>query len=119
MATSSQQLAGLVGPAILAISSSEALNMGIYAEQTAPVVYLNGTLLFIGGLALVRAHNFWNRDWRVLVTLTGWACLLIGIFRMFLPNVPQAGDDTPTYVMLASLFVVGAILTAAAYVRRR
>ncbi len=108
----SKQLAGLVGPAILAVSASEALNMDIFAAQTAPVVYLNGTLLFIAGLALIRAHNFWRGDWTLLLTLSGWSALLLGLYRMFVPAWPQASNDAGTYLMLAALFVGGAILTA-------
>lgn len=91
--------------------------MNIYAVQTAPVVYLNGTLLFVAGLALVRAHNLWRRDWTVLLTLTGWVALLLGLYRMFFPVAPQASAGAATYAMLAVLFIVGAILTAAAYWR--
>jgi hypothetical protein len=46
--------------------------MHIFAAQTAPIVYLNGTLLFVGGLAIVQSHNRWSWGWPLLVTLTGW-----------------------------------------------
>ena len=118
MPTQSKQLAGLVGPAILALSTTEALNMDIYATQTAPVVYLNGTILFVAGLALVRAHNRWLPDWTVLLTLSGWVALLLGLYRMVFPNASQAGNGAATYVMLALLFVAGAILTASAYLKK-
>ena len=39
----------------------------LYATQIPPVVYLPGTLMFIGGLAIVRAHHHWATDWTVLV----------------------------------------------------
>lgn len=93
--------------------------MGIYAAQTAPVVYLNGTVLFVAGLAVVRAHNRWRWDWTLLVTLCGWAGMLLGLYRMIWPSGQQAGDSLPTYALLALLFVVGAILSAAAYLPER
>lgn len=40
---SSRRIAGLIGPTLLAVSSTEAMNMGIFITQSAPVVYLNGT----------------------------------------------------------------------------
>jgi hypothetical protein len=46
----SRQIARIVGPTLIALGISEALN-------PAPVVYLNGTLLFVAGLAIVQAHN--------------------------------------------------------------
>ena len=118
MPTESKQLAGLVGPAILGLSATEALNMDIYASQAAPVVYLNGTILFVAGLALVRAHNRWRLDWTLLLTLSGWVALLLGLYRMVCPMAQQAGNAPATYVMLAVLFIGGAILTASAYLQR-
>ncbi len=34
--------------------------MHIFVAQTAPVVYLNGTLLLVGGVAIVQALNRWR-----------------------------------------------------------
>lgn len=92
--------------------------MGVYVEQTGPVVYLNGTLLFIGGLALVRAHNRWALDWSVLLTIVAWAALCLGLYRMIAPDAPQAGDHVATYLMLGALFVAGVVLCWAGYRRR-
>jgi len=30
--------------------------------------YLSGTLMFVAGLAIIRVHNVWTRNWTVLVT---------------------------------------------------
>lgn len=108
---SSRALAGLVGPSLLMLAVTEAMNMDIYAAQTAPVVYLNGTVLFVGGLALVRAHNRWVAGWPTLLTLLGWAALSLGLYRMAAPGAPQAGDGPATYVGLAILVGIGLILT--------
>jgi hypothetical protein len=111
----SKQLAGLIGPTLIAIGATEALNMDIYASQIAPVVYLNGTVLFVVGLALVRAHNRWTTDWRVLVTLTGWTALIVGLIRMIAPDAAQADRSILTYSILAVIVVLGVILTLASY----
>jgi hypothetical protein len=39
----------------------------LYDEQIPPVVYLSGVLMFIAGLAIVRSHNLWQRDWTLLI----------------------------------------------------
>lgn len=89
--------------------------MGIFIGQSAPVVYLNGTVLFVAGLAIVRSHAHWRRSWPVLITLTGWGAILLGLWRMAFPAANQAGDNPTTYVLLAVLFIVGAVLSFAAY----
>src|SRR5580765_6511409 len=68
----SRAIAGIAGPTMVAIGASEALTYRIWASNIAPLISLNGALLFVAGLAIVRAHNRWTRGWPVLVTLTGW-----------------------------------------------
>lgn len=93
----------------------------LYAEQTPPVVYLSGTLLFVAGLAIVRAHNRWVCDWTALLTLTGWAALGLGLVRMFAADAYRAGSaQTAPAVLMAVegvLFAVGAAITFASYRR--
>ena len=115
----SRELAGLVGPALVAISVTEAMNMGIFVAQTAPVVYLNGTLLFVAGLAILRAHNRWSWTWTVLITLTGAAALILGLLRMVFPGAPQADTGLATYLMLAVIFAAGAVLSYVGYAPKR
>lgn len=69
----SKQIAGLVGPIIVAMLVSEfpLVQPHLYDAQIPPVVYLSGVLMFAGGLAIVRAHNRWAPNWTVLVTLAG------------------------------------------------
>jgi hypothetical protein len=50
--------------------------------------------MFVGGLAIVRAHNHWARDWTVLVTLSGWFFLALGLFRMFAAGLYQRGSQS-------------------------
>jgi hypothetical protein len=109
--TSSKQIAGLIGPTIIALTASEALNLHIWENNIPPVTYLNGTLLFVAGLAIVRVHNRWTRGWPVLVTLAGWFVILGGLYRMFAPEAPQAPQSTPTYAFLTVLFAIGIFLT--------
>ena len=115
----SRTIAGIAGPTMLAIGASEALTYRIWAANIAPLISLNGVLLFVAGLAIVRAHNRWARTWPVLVTLTGWLGIVAGLFRMFAPEVQQRGENAPTTITTAILTgVVGLILTFQAYRRR-
>ena len=119
----SKRIAGIVGPTLVAMLVSEfpLVQPHLYDAQIPPVVYLSGALMFVGGLAIVRAHNHWTRDWTVLVTLTGWFALLLGAFRMFAAGLYQRGSASASstlFVILEGLLlVVGLIMTVKAYSR--
>jgi uncharacterized membrane protein len=118
MATS-RRLAGLIGPTLIALSLSEAINLQLMFDNPASVVlvYLNGTLLFVAGVAIVRDHNRWMRGWPVLVTLIGWLAIVGGLGRMFAPVFAQRETHVPgaVYALLAVLLVVGIFLSFKAY----
>jgi hypothetical protein len=122
MATS-KQLAGLVGPTIVAMIVSEfpLVQPHLYDTQIPPVVYLSGVLMFVAGLAIVRAHNRWSRDWTVLVTLAGWFSGTLGVFRMFAAGAYQQGARStppPVFMVLEGILLLcGIVLTFKAYTR--
>jgi len=64
-------IAAILGPTLVAVTVSELLNFRIWSSVAAPVVYLNGALLFVGGLVFVRSHNVWRLGWPLLITLSG------------------------------------------------
>lgn len=119
----SKQIAGLVGPTLVAMLVSEfpLVQPHLYDSQIPPVVYLSGVLLFVAGLAVVRAHNVWARNWAVLVTLTGWFFLVLGLFRMFAAGLyQQAAQHTSstTFMMLEGvLLIISLIITYQGYRR--
>ena len=121
----SKRIAGLVGPTIVAMLVSEfpLVQPHLYDAQIPPVVYLSGTLMFVGGLAILRAHNHWARDWTVLVTLSGWFFLALGLIRMFAASSYQrASVSTSPWVFMLSeglLLVVALIMTYKAYSRKK
>src|SRR5262245_64327568 len=104
MATS-KRIAGLVGPTIVAMLVSEfpLVQPHLYDAQIPPVVYLSGVLMFVGGLSIVRAHNHWSRDWTVLVTVSGWFSLLLGLFRMFATGQYQRNSASTSSAMFMAL----------------
>ena len=121
----SKRIAGLVGPTIVAMLVSEfpLVQPHLYDAQIPPVVYLSGTLMFVGGLAILRAHHHWARDWTVLVTLSGWFFLALGLIRMFAASSYQraSASTSPCVFMLSEglLLVVALIMTYKAYSRKK
>jgi len=112
-----------VGPTLAAMLISEfpLVQPHLYDAQIPPVVYLSGTLMFIAGLAIVRAHNHWARNWTVLVTLSGWFFLLLGLFRMFAAGFYQresASTSTTLFMVLEAILLILALtMTYKAYGR--
>lgn len=111
----SRQIAGLLGPALSAVLISEfpLVQPHLYDAQIPPVVYLSGTLFFVAGLAIVRAHNLWVRAWPVLVTATGWFFLVLGLVRMFAAGryrQAAAGAGSTTFMVLEGLLLVVALV---------
>jgi hypothetical protein len=115
----SKNIAGLLGPSLMALSASEAANVNVWASDTPAGIYLNGALLFVAGLAIVRAHNVWERDWTFMVTVMGWSALVIGLLRMFAPDFHlREAQHFSGLVELTLPFMAGAFLTYHAYRRR-
>lgn len=106
-----RHIAGLAGPTMMAITTSEALNLDIWSPADPTLVYLNGVLLFVADLAIIRTHNVWRRSRTVVVTVLGWAAMTAGLARMFSPRSPQLGEAGTTYAFIFLLFLVGAFLT--------
>lgn len=116
-------VARLLGPALIGITVTEWMNLDIFNAAIGPSfathVYLNGTLLFIAGLAIVRAHNLWTRRWPVLITIVGWFGILAGLGRMAAPLSAQQAGKSPAvvYGSLIALLVIGIVLTFKSYGR--
>ena len=75
--------------------------------------------MFVGGLAIVRAHNFWRREWTVLVTISGWFFIVLGLFRMFAPGTYQRGaaNTSANFLMVLEviLLAIALVVTFKAY----
>jgi len=52
-------------------------------------VFLLGWMLFFLGLVTVILHNVWVFDWRIIITLSGWAAIIQGIARVGFPKITQ------------------------------
>lgn len=117
--TNSKQIAKLVGPILLAITLPEAINLKMWATQTAPVVYLNGAMLFAAGWAITRFHNVWTWRWPVVITLAGWFLVFAGLFRLFFSELALQETQNSAMVFIASATsaLVGLFITFKAYSR--
>ena len=121
--TNSKRIGELLGPTLMVMVASEfpIIQPHLYDEQIPPVVYLSGVLMFIAGLAIVRSHNLWQRDWTLLITLCGWFLLAFGLFRMFAASFYRlaTGNTNSLFFMIVEciLFAIGFLITWKSYVR--
>ena len=111
----SRQLAQIIGPTLSVMTLSEMINLSIWETNIPGVTFLNGVLLFVGGISIIRVHNFWVRSWIILITLLGWVIIILGLLRMFFPAAQQAGENFSTYLLLTVLFVIGLFLVLKGY----
>ena len=108
-------IAGILGPLLMILISSEYLNFGIWKKVEPTLVYLNGLVLLAAGLVIVRFHNLWVVDWPLLITVLGWALLVAGAFRMYFPLAKQLSKNRLTDLFLGILFLAGCFLTFKGY----
>jgi hypothetical protein len=103
---------------LIVMTVTETPNLAIWNDRLPTVTYLDGMVLFLGGLVVVRLHNRWVRAWPVAVTAAGWMLIVAGAFRMALPSADQLPEGNPgTYAVIASLFTLGVFLTYHGYRR--
>ena len=118
----SRLIAALLGPVfvisgLLVLFNPQALPGIIRAFVADPtLVVLAGYMSFVPGLAIVYFHNRWARGWPLLVTLSGWICVVVGAGRIVLAyrltpligrsNLEQAVPVTFGYKMAGLLAAV-------------
>jgi hypothetical protein len=125
---SSNYLARLLGPILLVLGVSLAVNRTTYTAMAIefvashPLVYLAGVAALTAGMAIVTTHNLWVADWRIIITLLGWAATVAGVFRLFCPDsVKRMGatmlqSDKPILITGIVWAVLGAVLCFYGYV---
>lgn len=111
----SKQIASVLGPTLMVMSISEAINFDIWETSLPQVVYLNGVILFSTGVAVVRFHHRWRSDWTATITLSGWVMLVAGLFRLLFPSAKQGEKSLVTYAFMAGLCLFGLFLSFKAY----
>ena len=111
----SKELAKLIGPTISVMTISEMINLHIWNTNIPVVTYLNGIILFLAGISIIRIHNIWAGSWRTIITLVGWFGIIGGLFRIFFPEARQAENSIGTYVVISFLLLIGLFLTFKGY----
>jgi hypothetical protein len=100
--TMSVWIAKLIGPIFAAVSIRMIVSPVQLQQMTrkfladAPLVFISGVLAMTAGLAMVNSHNVWVLDWRVIITVFGWALLISGAARIVAPGVVDDVGDTMT-----------------------
>jgi uncharacterized membrane protein len=108
-------IARLAGPLFVVIGIGVLLNQPLYSGMVAEavrspiLVYLSGIASLLAGLAILNAYRAWTANWRVIVTVLGWLCIVGGILRIALPRltVPLA---TKIYSGPVAMMIAGAIV---------
>jgi hypothetical protein len=128
--TTSKMIAGLMGPTLAAIALAMLFKFDSIPELAEQVsrdpalIFLSGVLLFVAGLAIVRAHNIWTFGWPVLVTTLGWLAIVGGLLRMLFPSrlaeiATDLGDRPGLIIGLSvAILLIGGFLSFKGYSRR-
>ena len=123
----SKAIAGLIGPTLVAVAAALLLNIASISAVLEPLsrnpalVLIYGIFLFVAGLAIVRFHNRWVRNWTMLVTIVGWLLIIGGLVRMLFPLrfAEVTGDFAQSSGTMAAVatvvLTVGAFLSFKAY----
>jgi hypothetical protein len=87
------------------------------------LLLLLGIIDFTVGLAIVLTHNVWAADWRVIITLLGWALIVRGAVRMLIPEQAKAfgakllKNSTVICASLGATIALGVVLSWFGYAR--
>jgi len=115
----SKSIARIIGPVLTVMVASElkAWNPTLYDEQITPLIYLSGILLLTAGVSIIRSHHLWVRAWPVVITIVGWAAIVLGIYRAFFPQAYHSRfkNDASTFLFEIALLAIGVFLTFKAY----
>lgn len=52
----------------------------------AVLMFVSGAKSLLIGLLILACHNIWEANWKGLITFLGWAFLVRGLIRLFLPD---------------------------------
>jgi hypothetical protein len=113
-------VARLIGPFLVVIGLGIELNIPFYtamigeAVHSPTLVYFAGLFSLVAGLAILNVHRAWTSDWRVIITIFGWLCLIGGIVRIVLPQfaVSLATKIYSGAIVLVIVAVVALLLGA-------
>jgi len=115
--TPSTFIARILGPLLVVIGlcllfEGEAFRvMAGEFVRNAGMIYFSGIVTIAVGLAILNVHHLWTRDWRSVITLFGWLCVIGGIFRILAPTLVQRIGES--FIAHQRWPIMGAIVTLA------
>jgi uncharacterized protein YjeT (DUF2065 family) len=89
-------LAKLIGPVLIVIGLGLLVKQTDFREMATDflasraMIFLSGLLTLVAGLAIVLAHNIWEFNWPVIITILGWLSVGGGVFRILFPDSVQS-----------------------------
>jgi len=89
-------LAKLIGPVLIVIGLGLLVKQTDFREMATDflasraMIFLSGLLTLVAGLAIVLAHNVWEFNWPVIITILGWLSVGGGVFRILFPDSVQS-----------------------------
>ncbi|MGH1350684.1 MAG: hypothetical protein ACRBBN_07745 [Methyloligellaceae bacterium] len=120
-------LAKLIGPVLFVLGLLITLNPAAVKRiaqefiESEALIFLSGILTLPTGIAIALTHNIWEPDWRLIITIFGWLCILAGVARLTLTrtlkNIGQIMlQKTPMIFIPGVLFVIlGGYLSCVGY----
>jgi hypothetical protein len=104
----------------LAVGFGFLLNGKYYREELSKLLdssgfrFFGGIMAFVIGALIIQYHNFWVKDWTVLVTIIGWLSLTKGLFLIIFPTSfgfikPMLKPKNLTRFMTPMIFIMGLV----------
>jgi len=85
-------LAKIYGIVFIAVGLGMLINSKYYRKaidgmlKNYGVMYLGGAMALIIGYVIITYHNFWVKDWTVIITIFGWIAFIKGIMLLVFPK---------------------------------
>lgn len=124
----SQFIAQLIGPIYLALGVGGFVNRKHFMtliegfKASYAVILISGVVALFIGVLMVRFHNVWVADWRVIITIFSWIALLKGLTLLVLPvrvgeGIANSFVKRPQLInlMLGFCILIGAVFSYFGY----
>lgn len=124
-------LAKLFGPVLVILGLSVLVRfpslLGAFQDiaSSPTLIFILCVLGLLGGIAVILAHNVWAADWRVIITILGWASAVESAVWLILPQtmlhrivMPLL---TPSFLLVYGIVVLllGGVLSYFGYLAPR
>jgi hypothetical protein len=127
----STYLAKLFGPVLVILGLSLLVRGQSFVGVFQDILY-SPTLIFVlcvlgllGGIAVILAHNVWAKDWRLIITILGWASVIESAVWLIVPHTMLQRIImpllTPSFLLVYGIVVLllGGVLSYFGYLAPR